>query len=41
MNRSAVMIGTDLDSSPMKAMAYTFAAVLLAVPIIRFFRKRT
>ncbi|MDT8285361.1 MAG: hypothetical protein RQ767_07515 [Thermovirgaceae bacterium] len=36
----AVMIGTDFDSPPMRALAYMFAAVVLAVPIIRFFRKK-
>ena len=36
----AILIGTDFDSAPMRALAYFFAAAAVAVPVIRFFRRR-
>jgi len=35
----AVMIGTDFGSAAMRYLAYTFTAIVLAVPAIRYFRK--
>lgn len=35
----AVMIGTDFDSPAMRYLAYTLATIMLAVPVVRRFRK--
>jgi len=36
----AVLIGTDFDSAPMRVLAYSLAAVVVIVPVIRIFRRK-
>jgi len=35
----ALMIGTDFDSTSMRALAYALSAAGVSVPVIRFLRK--